>query len=261
MPDGRSALRDSKIKAAVRPLLVVVADVRVEHRFEMALVHDEDPVETLGSDSTNEPFGIGIGPWRPPWSSNDLHTFGLEDLVEHGTESLVSVVNEESQRCGPRLSSFGKVSGDLGAPAKIGCLTGDATDHDSTRMEVDEEEDVKRLHSDRFNGEQIAGNDRCCLVPHELAPGVALRTRSPLWSDDPSDAGCRDLDADLEQLNLDTSVAPERVLSRYAPHEELGLQGDGPSWIHPVRSGPFPTNELTMPAAEGIRCHKRGHSL
>ena len=25
--------------------------------------------------------------------------------------------------------------------------------------------------------------------------------------------------------------------------------------------GPFPTNELTMPAAEGVRCHKRGHSL
>jgi hypothetical protein len=132
LPDGRSALRDSKIKAAVRPLLVVVADVRVEHRLEMALVHDEDPVEALGPDSTNEPLRIGIGPWGPPWSSNDLDTLGLEELVEHGAESLISVVNEEPHRRSSGFPILGQVPGDLGAPAKIGCLTGDATDHDST---------------------------------------------------------------------------------------------------------------------------------
>ncbi len=86
-------------------------------------------------------------------------TLGLEDLVEHGAESLISVVNEESQWRRPRLPSLGKVSGDLGAPAKIGGLTRDAADDDSTGVDVDEEEDVKRLHPDRFNGEQIAGHD------------------------------------------------------------------------------------------------------
>jgi hypothetical protein len=68
-------------------------------------------------------------------------------------------VNEESQWRGPRLSTLGKVAGDLGAPAEIGGLTRDATNDDSTGVDVDEEEDVKRLQSDRFNGEQIADHD------------------------------------------------------------------------------------------------------
>jgi hypothetical protein len=39
LPDGRSALWDSKIETAMRPLSVVVVDVRLEHRFEMTFVH------------------------------------------------------------------------------------------------------------------------------------------------------------------------------------------------------------------------------
>jgi hypothetical protein len=159
LPDGRSALWDSKIETAMRPLSVVVVDVRLEHRFEMTFVHDEDPVEALGPDRTNEPLRVSISPWSPPWSSKDLDTLGLEDLVEHATESLIPVVNEESHRRSSGFPSFGQVSGDLGAPAKIGCLTGDATDHDSTGVEVDEEKDVKRLHPDRLDREQIAGHD------------------------------------------------------------------------------------------------------
>jgi hypothetical protein len=68
-------------------------------------------------------------------------------------------VNEESQCRRTRLSSLGKVSGDLGAPAKVGGLTRDATNDDSTGVDIDEEEDVKRPHPDRFNDEQIAGHD------------------------------------------------------------------------------------------------------
>ena len=126
LTDGKSALWDSKIEAAMRPLLVVVVDVRVEHRFEMAFVHDEDPVQTLSPDRPDKPLRIGIGPWSPPWSSNDLDALGLEDIVEHGTESLVPVMDEESQWRGPRLSSFRQVPGDLCAPAKIGRLCASA---------------------------------------------------------------------------------------------------------------------------------------
>ena len=122
-------------------------------------VDDEDPIQTLGPDRPNEPLRISISPWSTPRSSNDLDTLGLEDLVEHGAESLISVVNEESQWRRPRLSSLGEVSGDLGAPAKIGGLTRAAADDDSTGVDIDEEENMKRLQSDRFNGEQIAGHD------------------------------------------------------------------------------------------------------
>jgi hypothetical protein len=59
LPDGIPALGYSKIEAAMRPLVVVVLDVHVEHRFEMAFVRDEDPIETFSPDSTNDGNRIG----------------------------------------------------------------------------------------------------------------------------------------------------------------------------------------------------------
>jgi hypothetical protein len=65
-------------------------------------------------------------------------------------------------------------------------------------MEIDEEQGKEGFQAYRVDGEQVTGNDRCSLGPHELAPGVALWTRTPLWSDHPANARCRDLDAQLE---------------------------------------------------------------
>ena len=129
LPDWRSAFRDSKIESAMGPLLVVVADIGLQHRFEMAFVQDEDPIETLTSNGTNEPFCISVSPWSPPRRPNDLHILGLEDLVEHGTESLAVVVNEESQWSCAGLSGRGDISGDLTIvaqfrPQRGSCLIG-----------------------------------------------------------------------------------------------------------------------------------------
>jgi hypothetical protein len=82
-----------------------------------------------------------------------------------------------------------------------------------------------------------------------------------LWSYDPTDARCRNLNTDLEQLSLDPTIAPERVLFRHPPNEELSLQGDGSPRCHPMWPGPLPADELTMPAAERVRGHERRYSL
>jgi hypothetical protein len=79
----------------------------------MAFVQDEDPVEALGPNRTNEPFCVSVGSWSSPWGANDLHPLGLEDLIEHGTESLVAIMDEESHwgRAG-----LGQVPSYLSAP-------------------------------------------------------------------------------------------------------------------------------------------------
>jgi hypothetical protein len=41
------------------------------------------------------------------------------------------------------------------------------------------------------------------------------------------------------------------------PHQQLCLLGDGSFRVHPMGLSPFPPDELSMPAPERIRSHKR----
>jgi hypothetical protein len=53
---------------------------------------------------------------------------------------------------------------------------------------------------------------------------------------------------------IEGSLAP-------SPHEELNPQRNGSLWPHPVGSDPLATDELSVPLAERVRGHQRGHSL
>jgi hypothetical protein len=52
---------------------------------------------------------------------------------------------------------------------------------------------------------------------------------------------------------LDAPVAPEGVLFRQSPDQELGLERNPPSRVDPMRSSPFSTHEFAMPAPKSIR--------
>jgi len=63
LPDWRSAFRDSKIESAMGPLLVVVADIGLQHRFEMAAagelphrINGRVAVQAEGVDIVMTPF-------------------------------------------------------------------------------------------------------------------------------------------------------------------------------------------------------------
>jgi hypothetical protein len=223
----------------------------------MTFAEDKDPVEALGADRPDEALGIGIRPGGSPRGANDLHTLRFEHFVERLTESMVSVVDEETQRCRPGLSLLGQVAGDLGTPLHVGRTVSDPAYQDSSAVEFDEEQHMEGFQSHRLDGEEVTSNDRCGLGPHELAPGVTFGTRPSLRGNDPADAGCRDLDAQLEQLTLDALVAPQGILLGQAPHQQLGLLGHRPLRIHPMGLGPFPPDELSMPTSQRVRGHQR----
>jgi hypothetical protein len=58
------AFRCEEGECPVRALAVVVGHVAGEHVFEVAAADDQQPVEALGSDGADEPFGIGVRLWR-----------------------------------------------------------------------------------------------------------------------------------------------------------------------------------------------------
>jgi hypothetical protein len=54
------------------PVAVVMVDEGPEHPLEIAAVEDQQPVETLGSDGADEPFGDRVGPRRSHRCADDL---------------------------------------------------------------------------------------------------------------------------------------------------------------------------------------------
>jgi hypothetical protein len=135
--DWWSALGYSEIEASVGTLLVVMVDVGLQHWLEVALADGEDPIETLGTNGPDETLGIRVCPRSSPWGPDDLDTLRFEHFVEWLPEAMVSVVDQETQRCRSGLSRLGQVAGDLGAPLHVGRTVGDPTYQDPSGVEID----------------------------------------------------------------------------------------------------------------------------
>src|SRR5271170_6131162 len=121
----------------------------------MSFAQKEHPIEALGADRSDEPFGIGIGLRCPPRSAQDLDPLGPEYLVEDGAEPLVPVMNQVADRSIVGFSRLGQVPGDLNAPSGIGGAVGHTADEDLPRVQVYEEEDVEGLQANRLEGEEV----------------------------------------------------------------------------------------------------------
>ena len=82
-------------KGAVRPVLVVVADVAVEHPAEMAFVQDQETIGALRAHRAHPALTDGIRVGDPDRTSYDPRTFALPHRVETWTELRVQVAQEE----------------------------------------------------------------------------------------------------------------------------------------------------------------------
>jgi hypothetical protein len=234
----------------VRSFPVVVLDVDLEHRSEMTFVDYQQTVEALSANRPAEPFGICIGSGRSPRGAQDLDAFGTGDLIEDGTEPLVPIVHQVLDPVDPVVSRFAQVPSNLGAPGCIGCPVGHPTNEHLSGLQIDEEQHMERLQSHGLNGEEITGNDRRCLGPHELAPCLSLWRRTAPDGQDSTDRCGRDLSSHLLELSLDPTVAPAWVLGGQAPDEELYFLWYPLAGADPVAEAPLGANQLSMPAPQ-----------
>ena len=75
-------LRRTQVERAVRPLAVVVLDVRAEDVLEVAAVEDQQQVQTLGTHGADEPLRDRVCLRRPHGSLHGPDAFAAEDFVE-----------------------------------------------------------------------------------------------------------------------------------------------------------------------------------
>ena len=59
-------------------MAVVVIDKHGQRAFEMLRVHDQHPIETFGSDSSDEPFRDPVSLRHLNWRANDSDLKGAE---------------------------------------------------------------------------------------------------------------------------------------------------------------------------------------
>ena len=93
----RSGDRWGELEAAMGPRLVVMAEVLVEHRFEMSTRDDEEVVEAVLSDGPHEPFGEGVRIRGPIGGLEDLSTLGFEHFIEARHVPGVSGINRRAR--------------------------------------------------------------------------------------------------------------------------------------------------------------------
>ena len=93
-------------------LPVVVIEIGLQHGLKVTFADNKDPIETFGPNGPDETLGIAICPRGPPSDADDLDTLGLEYFIEHLPESMVSVVDQETQWRRTGLAGVGQVSED-----------------------------------------------------------------------------------------------------------------------------------------------------
>ena len=102
----------AKFKCTMWPLAVVVIDVDAERVLEVASVEDQQPVQALRTDCSDEAFRDGVRLRRSHRSLHDPDAFAAEDLVEGAAVLAVAVADQEAD------ARFGEVK------TEVACLLG-----------------------------------------------------------------------------------------------------------------------------------------
>jgi hypothetical protein len=169
------------LESAAGSLAVVVVDVGAKGVFEVASSEDEQPVEAVVTDGTDESLGVGVRARCSYRGLDSGYALGSEHLVERVGVLAVSVADQELLVV--ERSDDGEVAGLLGNPGagRVGRHPGEVN---SAGTQLDREEDVEAAEPDRLDGEGACKN-RCGLLAQELlptGPDPSWRCLNPAWS-------------------------------------------------------------------------------
>ena len=239
-------------KSAMGPAMVV-GQVVVENALGMLLVFDDDVVEAVPVQGTDDPLAKRIGRWRARRCGEVSGAESPDAAMEVGAIDRVSVVDEES---GDLLGIAGRLRDALGSPAG-GWMLGDASVGDGAPAEGENDEDLEDAESRGHEDEEVTGPGLVQVVADERSPALATRSveigRAVL-----GDGARRDLVAELGQFGVDDLMTPGGVLAPHPPDEfaEICINGGTARW---TVGAPAPEEAPggTVPADDGLGFHEQ----
>jgi plasmid stabilization system protein ParE len=144
-----------------------VDDVDTQDALQVTAVKDQQPVEALRPDGSDEPLGDGVCLRCPHGRLDDADARAAEHLVEGARVLAVAVADQQARAMVGEVEA--EVTRLLGDPrsGRVGRAAGEP---DASACVRDEEQDVVAAHEHALDGEKVAGNDARRLGAQELAP-------------------------------------------------------------------------------------------
>src|SRR5712692_1182377 len=107
----------------------------------MPRTHDQEVIEAFATDGADPTLAVSIRVWRPNRSTDDLGADGEPHLIEGPSELGVAVTDQVADGA-PAVVELGRqIAGLLGDPDPSR-VSGDATELDPPRLDLDQDEHV-----------------------------------------------------------------------------------------------------------------------
>src|SRR6202142_673870 len=210
----------------------------------MGLAQDNDVVQTLTPDRSDQPFGKAILPGRGRCGRLVPDAHGAQSACDDAAIDPVAIADEVSWSLIP-----GKRLRYLTCNPFCRRICCDVDPDEVSAVEPDNDEGIEQVETDSWNNEQIHGGNVRRVVTQEGSPSLA--GRPPSFNHVLGDARLRDFKPELEQFAVDARRAPKRIFDAHPPDQYAQLRVDlrSPSqWARlptPVaaKAGPVPTHE------------------
>src|SRR5258708_1237977 len=216
---------------------VIIVRIGSEDSAQMNLAQDNDVVQALTSDRSDQPFGKAILPGRG-WCGGlvpDAH--GAQPACHNGTIDAIPVTDHVARSFVPRECFCDLACNPLGC--RVGC---DVDAHEISAMNPHDNNAIKQFEANGRDNEQIHGGNLWRVVTQEGSPSLAWR---PASLDHVGDARLRDLNPEVEQFAVDTWRAPKLVLRAHLPDQRAQFRLD--RWSSSLATC-FPTPKRRKPA-------------
>src|SRR6516225_1833209 len=210
-------LRESKM----RPVLMVIEQVRRHQSFEMPLIEDDHVVQQVASATSHPALSNTVLPRTAKGRARWLASHVSHSRKHIGAKLGVAVEQQESVRLfvGPCFSQL------LYNPKRMG-ISRDIAMQDLTPLVADDEKAVQNTKRERWDGEKVHRRNGLAMVPEERQPlldGIWISRGSP----DPSrDTPFRDLETQLEQFAMNARCSPGRILGNHTEDQGASLFAD-----------------------------------
>ena len=142
------------VEREMRARVVIVVEVLAHDSPQMPLIQDDDVIEALSPDRSDEPFDEGILPWTSRCNHHFLEAHVSDSLLEGVAIDLVPVAKQILRREFPR-ERFHDL---LGGPRR-GRVRGDVEVQDTTAIVSKHEEDVEDLVAHGRHDEEVDRDD------------------------------------------------------------------------------------------------------
>ena len=171
----------------------------------MDLAQDNDVVQTLTPDRSDQPFDKAVLPGRGwcGWLVPDAH--GSQSARDDAAIDPVAIADEVARSFIP-----GKCLRYL-TSNPFGCrICRDVDPDEVSAVEPDDDEGIEQVETDSWNNEQVHGGNVRRVVTQEGSPSLA--GRPPSFDHVLGDARLRDLKPELEHFAVNAWRTPKQIL-------------------------------------------------